>query len=555
MIPRRGPPDAAFPRARGATPSHCRTKPPSFPRRPGPRPSRSGPGVRFGGRLDRGAASPRRSRPAPADPLLAVKSSSRSADRSTVAGKLERLLVDLQQARVREPLLARAVGALFVFGGVLGLVSLLLPHPPESNDEALFIIDAIAFALGGTYVAAARQIPRWLIHFTIAGSSALICSAIYFSGVAAGLYASMFVWVVLFSGYFFSTPAALLQLGWLLACYAMVLTQVENSAGYSPLTRWLLSAIALSVASGLTSWLVSRRQAAEERSEHFFELSRDMLCTANVDGYFLDVNPAWSETLGYSRAELLSRPFIEFVCPDDRERTMEESGRIFDGGETVKFENRYLAKEGSSHWLQWSAKLGPQKSVVYARATDVSERKRLEAEREELIRELDSQARTDALTGLPNRRWLDDELDRELARAGRLGFELCLALIDLDHFKRFNDRFGHQAGDALLREACQRWRSVLRVSDFLARYGGEEFIVLLPDCGPADARVVVERMRRATPAGQTCSAGIARWNPKEPQVALIARADAALYEAKAAGRDQVRMAEQEVRATTVARTL
>jgi len=81
-------------------------------------------------------------------------------------------------------------------------------------------------------------------------------------------------------------------------------------------------------------------------------------------------------------------------------------------------------------------------------------------------------ARTDALTGLPNRRAWDEELERELARAKRYGGRLCLAMIDLDHFKRFNDREGHQAGDRLLADSATAWREQLRPSDLLARYGG-----------------------------------------------------------------------------------
>lgn len=147
-------------------------------------------------------------------------------------------------------------------------------------------------------------------------------------------------------------------------------------------------------------------------------------------------------------------------------------------------------------------------------------------------------ARTDELTTLPNRRWLHDELGREIARAQRQGFEIWAAVIDLDHFKKFNDRFGHAAGDALLREAANEWRSVLRVSDFLARTGGEEFVLLLPDCDRAGAEEVIERVREATPLAQTCSVGYARWDRIESGEDLIKRADVALYRAKASGRDR-----------------
>ena len=100
--------------------------------------------------------------------------------------------------------------------------------------------------------------------------------------------------------------------------------------------------------------------------------------------------------------------------------------------------------------------------------------------RTDLLARLQSTARTDALTGLPNRRVWDEDLERELARARRHGGALCLAMLDLDRFKAFNDQHGHQAGDQLLAAAATAWRPELRATDTLARYGGEEFAVLLP---------------------------------------------------------------------------
>ena len=453
-------------------------------------------------------------------------------------GRAWSVVFDPSPVGVGEPLLARVVGVLFVFGGVLGLVSLVLPHPQGSNEAALIAVDAIAFVAGFAYLGVARRVPRWAIHVTVAASSSLICSAVYFTGVAAGLYPTMFVWIVLFTAYFFSSKAALAHLGWMLACYGAALALVPDTAGFSVFTRWLLTAFALLIASSLTAWLAARRRGAEERAQRFFDLSRDMLCTANAEGYFVDLNAAWGETLGYSRRELRSRPFIEFVHPDDRARTESEAARIFDGHDTVHFENRYRAKDGSWHWFLWSATLGSEQGLIYARATDLTERKELEAQCEQLVGELHDQARTDPLTQAPNRRWLADELPREMARASRQGHDLCVAVIDVDHFKRFNDRHGHGAGDALLVEAHQHWRAALRAGDSLVRYGGEEFVIVLPACSLHEAEEVIERLRTVTPAGQTCSAGIAAWDGQEDPQRLIDRADAALYAAKAAGRDR-----------------
>jgi diguanylate cyclase (GGDEF)-like protein len=112
-------------------------------------------------------------------------------------------------------------------------------------------------------------------------------------------------------------------------------------------------------------------------------------------------------------------------------------------------------------------------------------------------------------------------------------------MLDLDHFKAYNDTHGHQAGDRLLKAAAAAWREVLRPGDLLARYGGEEFVAVLADCPPQEARAVAERLRRSTPSGETCSIGVATWDGAEAVDALVRRADEALYAAKRAGRDRV----------------
>ena len=152
--------------------------------------------------------------------------------------------------------------------------------------------------------------------------------------------------------------------------------------------------------------------------------------------------------------------------------------------------------------------------------------------------ELERLASTDTLTGLPNRRVWEDALPRELARSVRTGSPVAIAIVDLDHFKDYNDTHGHQSGDLLLKEIAALWPSELRDSDLLARHGGEEFALLLPDCGTADLEPVVEKVRRAMPAGVTSSAGAAVWDGVEEAEELIRRADEALYAAKGGGRDR-----------------
>jgi len=160
-------------------------------------------------------------------------------------------------------------------------------------------------------------------------------------------------------------------------------------------------------------------------------------------------------------------------------------------------------------------------------------------QRARLAERLARQARTDALTGLANRRVWDESAPLELERARRTGTPVSLAVLDLDNFKQFNDARGHQAGDALLRTAAAAWSAALRTTDLLARYGGEEFTVALPGCALPDAVTLLDALRVLLPDGATASVGVAEWNGHERFEAVLARADAALYAAKRAGRDQV----------------
>jgi diguanylate cyclase (GGDEF)-like protein len=155
-----------------------------------------------------------------------------------------------------------------------------------------------------------------------------------------------------------------------------------------------------------------------------------------------------------------------------------------------------------------------------------------------LYGQLDAMAHTDGLTGIVNRRGLDEQLPIEVARADRLGYPFTVVMIDLDHFKRFNDRRGHAAGDTLLRGAAQGWRTQLRPTDLLARYGGEEFTLVLPACDAEQAVQMVDRLRPLTPDLQTFSAGIAQRLPDETAADLLLRADAALLAAKRGGRNR-----------------
>jgi diguanylate cyclase (GGDEF)-like protein len=163
----------------------------------------------------------------------------------------------------------------------------------------------------------------------------------------------------------------------------------------------------------------------------------------------------------------------------------------------------------------------------------------------ELLREVERLATRDSLTDLANRRYFEESLRREAARAQRRGTDLSLLVIDVDHFKHINDTYGHQTGDAVLREVADAIVGHTKSFDLAARYGGDEFMVLLPDCSAADAARVADRVRvhvaaavRRAPV--TMSVGVATMplNALDAE-RLVAAADVALYEAKGDGRDRV----------------
>jgi diguanylate cyclase (GGDEF)-like protein/PAS domain S-box-containing protein len=301
----------------------------------------------------------------------------------------------------------------------------------------------------------------------------------------------------------------------------------------------VLRAAALAAAAAVAGVVIDRRVRVPAASDtRWFEMSNDLLVEASLDGYFTRLSEGWEACLGWTREELMARPFKEFIHPDDLEATSRRADALDERpGEVVDFENRYRAKDGTYRWLLWRARSDRRRK--YASARDITDRKHLEEERRALLDRLEAMAHTDPTTGLPNRRAWDEELRNAIARSHRHGHPLALGLIDLDHFKHYNDAHGHPAGDALLTEAATAWRLSLRVTDFIARYGGEEFAVLLPDCPSDEVHSLLERLRAATPRGQTVSIGIAYWEDGEGADALVARADAMLYAAKKAGRDRV----------------
>ena len=165
------------------------------------------------------------------------------------------------------------------------------------------------------------------------------------------------------------------------------------------------------------------------------------------------------------------------------------------------------------------------------------------------VRDMTRLANTDALTGLANRRALQDMIDQRIADARRYGRPLSLLMLDLDLFKTINDRHGHPVGDAVLQETAALLTTVLRTSDLIGRWGGEEFVVIAPETDEVAAEQLAERCRAEleahgfaqVPEGVTVSIGVASFRPDDVARDLVKRADDALYEAKRAGRNRVEL--------------
>lgn len=227
--------------------------------------------------------------------------------------------------------------------------------------------------------------------------------------------------------------------------------------------------------------------------------------------------------------------------PEDRRIFLE---RLSSEGAIDGFAVRLKTLRGRGFWALLSAKTltVDGERLFMVGFADLSEQKRIEED----LRQL---ATTDPLTGTLNRRRLFEVAEEELRRAARYDRPLCLAMLDLDHFKQVNDRFGHATGDEAIRLTARAIRATLRRQDQVGRYGGEELLVILPETTLEDARVVVERARAAVEAlalthdGQrvplTVSAGVVARAPDESVDAAVHRADRALYQAKAAGRNRV----------------
>lgn len=284
------------------------------------------------------------------------------------------------------------------------------------------------------------------------------------------------------------------------------------------------------------------------------ENSRDVLCRLGPDFVVRYCSPSSLTVLGRSPEEMIGLRPSSIVLEEDRPIIAAEAERMLRGDDVDALVLRTLKPDGVMAWVETSSRAlrdpatGALVEVILV-MRDVSERQALQLR-------LEREATTDALTGLANRRAFDETLAREWARAVRADTELSLILLDVDHFKAFNDRYGHPAGDACLRDVARAVQDVVRrPGDLAARYGGEEIAVILPRTPAAGAAKVAEDLRLAVEGlaiphadsafevltsslGVATAAGPVGLTIAMPDGLLIG-ADGALYRSKHNGRNRV----------------
>ncbi|MCX7925397.1 MAG: diguanylate cyclase [Fimbriimonadales bacterium] len=290
---------------------------------------------------------------------------------------------------------------------------------------------------------------------------------------------------------------------------------------------------------------------ANRRFSELFEHVPVACFTVDMEGVIHEWNLAAQQLYGYTKEEVLFHPFYEKVFRGASASKLHEMlQHVMQGAIISGIESEDYDREGKLHYVIRSAfpirnalreVVGAIVSVV-----DVTYRVEYENQLKALNQKLQNLAVTDGLTGLHNHRAFQDYLEEQFQLAMRNKHPLSLVLMDVDHFKQYNDTFGHQAGDEVLRTVAQVLREHIRGEDMVARYGGEEFVIVLPHADSESAAMVAERLRRAVESVPwalrpiTGSFGVASLRPDmETRQELIEAADQALYQAKKNGRNRV----------------
>ncbi len=289
----------------------------------------------------------------------------------------------------------------------------------------------------------------------------------------------------------------------------------------------------------------------KEKAEQYLDMAGSLIVARDRESRITLINHKGCEILKYSEKELLGKDWIEVVVPQEQ-RSLDKAnfqqlvaGTLLPAARPVDVQVQ--DRNGMMHILSWTSNVLHDSDGhiigILSSGTEVTERRQLEAELKIL-------ATTDSLTGLNNRRHLLESGSRIMEAYRRYRRPLALLMLDIDHFKKINDTYGHAAGDLVLIQLADVLRSVLRAADLCGRFGGEEFVCLLPETSVAEALVLAERLRGKlaeqavfSEAGEiffTVSIGVSVAMPEDISIdRLIHRADMALYEAKRTGRNRI----------------
>jgi diguanylate cyclase (GGDEF)-like protein/PAS domain S-box-containing protein len=308
--------------------------------------------------------------------------------------------------------------------------------------------------------------------------------------------------------------------------------------------------------SDVTQLVAARREIAAQqaRLEAALDGSSVVLWETDLEHGRVYLSEAWAQIVGAPPGETVAttEELMALLHPDDVETVKRASLEVMRGRRPLyAIEHRVRAGSGEWKWILSRGRVS-ERDPQTGRALrmigtnyDITERRRVEEA-------VQSAAQSDPLTGLANRLLLTDRLRVALARSLRSGAQIAVLYLDIDRFKEINDRFGHAAGDALLKDFAARLRASVRASDTVARFGGDEFVVLLDDIKEGGhamrvaEKIVAECRQPLRLEGHevvaTTSIGLAFGGPGAEAEVLLRRADAALYEAKSAGRDGYRVA-------------
>lgn len=411
--------------------------------------------------------------------------------------------------------------------------------PPPYRTGIVFLLQSVCYLLPSVFLLGTRSTRTPLR--TILGTSYLASSAVFLVTAAACLA---------FPSYAMSEPAG--------ALFAVV-----------PVTRFcifLVSGIILvMLVKERSDLLVAQMQKSLQESQSQFqrvvETAIEGILMFDEDFTITFANEKMASVLGYAPEELLGKPYKSLFAEGFRHVADYQESRRRQGLDSV-YEGCLVGKDGRERWFLVSAKAIKDESGrfegSFAMLSDITERKAMEMALEESNRLLTELSNTDSLTGIANRRSFDKALEREYTRLERTDSTLSVILLDLDHFKAYNDRYGHVMGDSCLRKVAVALADCVgRSVDLAARYGGEEFGCILPDTDLRGGLHVAKRIKKRieelkiehadspTAPYVTASFGVitVHYSPQLCLEEIVHMADGLLYKAKAGGRNRIEFAE------------